>query len=88
MVSTRSDLLDRLLSPVADCLTPESAQRLLDFQIDPATRSRIEQLASKANEGQLTDVEKGEYFDYVDAMDLIAILQHKAHQVLKRPTGQ
>jgi hypothetical protein len=84
MVAPISSALDRLLDPVADCFTRESAERLVGLQIDSATRSRIDELARKANEGELTESERVEYHDYIEAMDLIAILQSKARQILVR----
>jgi hypothetical protein len=88
VVARASNILDRLLSPVVDCFNRESAERLAELQIAPDTRARIEELAQKANEGQLSDVERGEYAEYVQAMDWIAILQSKARESLaRRPTA-
>jgi len=84
MIAPASNALDRMLKPLAQCFTPESAERLLQFRIDPDTSAKIEELAGKANDGRLTDAERAEYLDYVDAMDLIAILQGEARQVLVR----
>lgn len=87
MVAPNPSVLDRLLVPVAECLTTESAERLVRLQIAPDTRFRIEELARKANDGELTDAEQLEYREYVEAMDFIGVLQSKARQVLARPTG-
>jgi len=57
---------------------------VIEFEIDPATRATIDDLARKANEGQLSENERQEYFEFVEAMDLIALLQHQARQVLRR----
>ena len=73
-----------MLAPIAGCLTRGSAQRLVRLQLDAATRRKIQTLAGKANAGLLTDAEKSEYFDYVEGMDLIGILQAKARKVLAR----
>ncbi|MGH7215161.1 MAG: hypothetical protein ACREIT_10405 [Tepidisphaeraceae bacterium] len=84
MVAPNESLLDRLLTPLAECLTEDSAQRLLRFELDADTRARVDLLASKANEGQLSDAERAEYLDFVEAVDLIAILQAKARKILER----
>jgi hypothetical protein len=84
MVARASNILDRLLNPVVDCFNRESVERLVELQIAPETRARIEELAQKANEGKLSDVERGEYTEYVEAMDWIAILQSKARESLAR----
>jgi hypothetical protein len=46
--------LDRLLDPLTDALTPESASALLNLRADPEVEARIEGLRRKANEGTLT----------------------------------
>jgi len=79
--------LQRLLDPITECLTRESAERILNFRADDATQARIDELADKANNGELTDDERTEYSQFVDAIDLIAILQANARRVLMRPTG-
>ena len=77
-------ILDRMLEPVTQCFTPEVAQRLLDLQPDAAVRTRIDELSGKANEGSLSAEERSEYEDYVEAVDLIGILQAKAGDVLAK----
>jgi hypothetical protein len=87
MIAPNSNALDRMLTPLAGCLTPESAQRVLEFQLEAETRSRIDELARKSDEGRLDDAEQAEYLDYVDAIDLIGILQSKARQILTNTRG-
>ena len=74
--------LDRLLDPVAKCLTLEVAQRLAEVRPDPLTQARIDELASKANEGNLAPAEQAEYHGYVEAIDIVSILQAKARKLL------
>lgn len=76
---TRRNMLDR----VADCLTPDSARRLLKLQIDDIDRARIDQLADKAARGDLSQLEQGEYRDLVETIDLIGILQAKARKIVQ-----
>ena len=74
--------LDRMLEPVSRCLTPEVADRLVQLQADPELQARIDELADKCTEGDLTDEERGEYETYVRAGNVIAILQAKARKSL------
>jgi len=74
--------LDRLLDPVARCLTTDVAQRLADIRPDPGTQARIDELAAKANEGTLAPAEQTEYQGYVEAIDIVSILQAKARKIL------
>jgi hypothetical protein len=84
MVASATHALNRLLAPLADCFTVELAERLVSFSIDPETRARIDELAQKANQGQLSDAENAEYREYVEGIDLIAVLQSQAKDVLVR----
>jgi hypothetical protein len=74
--------LDRILEPVSRCFTRESAKRLVDLRADPELQDRIDELADKSTEGELTPKERLEYETYVRAGTLISILQLKARKSL------
>jgi hypothetical protein len=76
--------LDRFLDPLTDALTPESASALLNLRADPEVEARIEGLRRKANEGTLTPDEDAEYKDFVEAVDIVSIMQAKARRFLSR----
>lgn len=76
--------LDRLLDPLTDALTPDSALALVNLRADPELEARIEELREKANEGVLTPAEDAEYKDFVEALDIVSIMQAKARRVLSR----
>ena len=80
-----SAILDRMLEPVARCFTPAVAKQIAELRADLATQARIDELAAKCNEGELTEAEKREYGAYVEAIDLIGILQAKARTLLTPP---
>ena len=79
---TTSTILDKMLEPVARCWTPAVAQEIAALRADPLTQARINELAAKCNEGLLTDAEQREYEAYVDALELIGLLQAKARALL------
>ena len=79
-----SAILDKLLEPVARCWTPAVAQQIAALRADPPTQARIDELATKCNKGELTDAEQREYEAYVEALDLIGLLQGKARAILAR----
>lgn len=83
-MSTETTYLDRILDPLAECFTPQVAHRLADLRADTQTQERLDILAAKANEGQLTPDENAEYRQFVDAIDLLAILQAKARDYLRQ----
>ena len=84
MATVNTSYFDRLLEPVAECFTQEMAQRLASLPIDPIVQTRIATLAAKANEGQLSADERAEYEDYIDAVDMIAVLQSRARRALDK----
>ena len=78
--------LDRLLDPLTDIFTPEVANAVLGLRADSETEARIAELRRKANEGTLTTAEETEYKEFVEAVDLISIIQTKArHFLAKHP---
>jgi hypothetical protein len=80
--------LERLLDPVSRCLTPEVARRLVALRADTGLQKRVDTLAQKCNEGQLTPEERDEYETYVHASRFIAVLQAKARKLLNQaPSG-
>jgi hypothetical protein len=87
MTTAETTYLDRLLAPVTECFTPEVAERLISLRLDPDIQARIEQLAAKANEGLLSSDERAEYQDYIEAVDLVGILQARAHSILSQRTA-
>ena len=76
-------VLDRLLNPVRDVLTPEVAQAIADLRADATTQGRLDDLAERHHEGQLTPDELTEYQSLVSGINLISVLQAKARSVLK-----
>jgi hypothetical protein len=80
-----AELLERMLAPFTDCLTPDAARRIVALRADAPTQDRIDELAGKANEGALTDNERAEYDKFRAAFHVITILQSRARRVLKQP---
>lgn len=88
MPQTTTNVLSQLLEPVGLMMPVEFARQLAAMRATPEVQARIDKLADKSNEGQLTDPERDEYLAYVDAIDVISILQAKARSVLARqPNG-
>ncbi|MCC6538758.1 MAG: hypothetical protein IT162_14480 [Bryobacterales bacterium] len=76
--------LDRLLDPMTEALTPESAAALVNLRADPEVAARVDELRRKANEGTLTPAEDAEYKEFVEAVDIVSIMQAKARRFLSR----
>jgi hypothetical protein len=77
-------VLDELLEPVTRAFSQEVAEALVKIKASQSAQERIARLAEKCNEGLLTPVERAEYESYVNAVDLISLLQAKARLWLVR----
>jgi hypothetical protein len=77
-------VLERLLEPVSRSLNTEAARKLIRLKADAVVQARVDELARKCNEGDLTPGERAEYERYVTAGNLIAILQAKARLLLAK----
>lgn len=84
MSNSGSNVLDRILDPLADCLTPEVAKKIADLRADVQTQARFDELADKANEGQLSNAERAEYDKFREAFHFLTIVQAKARSLLDR----
>ncbi len=82
MSNTTSNVLDQILTPFTECLTPDVAQRIVEMQASSETQSRLDELADKANEGQLSSMEESEYAKYREAFHFITVLQAKARHLI------
>ncbi len=76
--------LDRFLEPVTEAFTPALARAIVDLRADPELESQLKNLRRKANEGNLTPEEDAEYKEFVEAVDVISIIQAKARKFLAR----
>jgi hypothetical protein len=81
-------VLERLVAPLGECLTPESARRLLALKADSTLQARLDYLADRHNQGSLTPEEQAEYGKYVSYGTFIAILKSKARQLLAASSGE
>ena len=78
-----STLLDRLVEPVVRTFTPEVARALAELRADPTLQARMDELAEKCNEGELTPEERDEYRTSIQFGNFIALLQAKARALLQ-----
>jgi hypothetical protein len=89
MKSAKSDhVLDRLVASLGDCLTPESARRLLALKADSGLQAHVDELARRHSRGELTPEERAEYGQYVSYSTFVAILKSKARQLLANSASE
>ena len=76
-------ILDRLLDPLLECLTPEVAAKIAALRASPAVQARLDELAEKNSEGRITPEEYSEYAAMVSTGNMIAVLKVKARAILR-----
>jgi hypothetical protein len=80
-------MLNRVLEPVARCLTKRAARELASLRADETAQVQVRELAEKCNEETLTPEERAEYEACVMAANIVAILQAKARTRLALKRG-
>ena len=73
---------DKGTDQILEFFTVDQARAIVNFRGDAQLRARIEELAAKCNEGELSAAELAEYEGYVKANKFIAILQAKVGKLL------
>ena len=77
---------DRGVRLLMKIVLPEKAEAVISFGADPELQERIDELAERSTEGQLTEAERSEYAGYVRANKFVAILwQHARRFIESRP---
>jgi hypothetical protein len=80
-INSETSAFDRGVVPLLQMVLPDRAQLVIDFEVEPALRARIEELAEKSTEGVLTEEERGEYAGYVRANKFVSILKRQAERL-------
>ena len=73
---------DRGVRPLMQIVLPEEAEAVISFGADPELQKKIDELAERSAEGQLTEAERFEYAGYVRANKFVAILQQYAQSLI------
>jgi hypothetical protein len=81
-ISTDSSAFERATDGLLGFFTPEQARALVEYRGEAWLRGRIEELARKNTEADLTPEELAEYEGYVRANRFVAILQGKLRKLL------
>ena len=84
---TKQTAFQRGIEPLIELLIDGKEDVVLSFKPDPALVERIEQLASRCTEGELTAEEREEYEGYVRANTFLGILYGKAERMRHAVAG-
>lgn len=76
--------LNQMLEPLSRTLSVEAAESIVALRIAPQLEARVQELAERMNEGQLSDQERAEYRGYVLGAEILTLLKLKARRVTER----
>lgn len=79
-LATSSTAFARLFDPVTACFTPEVAEKVALVRVDDRTQARIDELADKCNEGDITAEELTEYEAFAFGAEILAVVQAQARR--------
>lgn len=68
----------RGIAPFFAIFSAEQTRKLAELQADASLDDRLTELAAKANEDELSEIERAEYEGYIEANNLLAVLQAEA----------
>lgn len=77
-------ILGRLIRPEQDDLSPDAARSILRLDFDAQDRTRMHQLAVKAQQGTLTAADEAELTSYRGVGRLLELMRSKARRSLRR----
>ena len=81
--NTEAAILGRLMQARDRSMSRDVAEYLLSIDFDAYDTERMNALAERAREGNLTTEEAGELDSYLHVGSLLSILQSKARRLLK-----
>lgn len=77
----------RLIQPEREDLSPDAARSLLRIEFTEQDKTRMHELALKAQDGTLTGTEQAEIDNYCRVGRLLDLMHSKARRSLKRPAS-
>lgn len=72
--------LNQMLEPLSQTLSVEAAESIVALKISPRLEARVQELAERRNEGQLSDQEQAEYLGYVIGAEILSLFKLKARR--------
>jgi hypothetical protein len=81
---TEAEVFSRIFEPEKPNLSQSAAQSILSLDFRAEDRTYMNALAEKARQGKLTKQEDAELETYIQVGHLLAIMQSKARQSLKK----
>jgi hypothetical protein len=86
-LETETEILEQVLQPATDGMSPEAAQALLRFQFNTAAVARMNELAEKNRQGTIAPSERALLERYLRVGNFLNLIHAKARHALAGPTS-
>ena len=83
--ASTSSVADKMLDLAAECFDAPTLNALAKLRLGPKLAARVDRLAGKANEGELTPREHEEYQSYIQTSEMLTLIQLRARVKLGLP---
>lgn len=77
-------MLEQIADLDAKSISRETARHLLELSFSTEHQQRVAELSQRARDGSLAPAERAELDEFIHVADLVAVLQSRARQALKR----
>lgn len=77
-------MVEQIAGLDAKSISPQTAHHFLDLLFSRSHQQQVDALSQKAQAGSLTPAERTKLDEFIRVADLLAILQSRARQALKR----
>lgn len=84
-ITTESDILARVLSSEVAALPREVASAILTWRLPQRDAERLQELADRNTEGELTPAEQRELESYVRVGQFLSVMQAQARLAVQTP---
>ena len=82
--SSEAAIFDRVFTNGKNSMSSTLAKHVVNLSFSDSDKQRMNELARKNRDGEITAGERDELFNYVKVGDMLAILQSKARVALKK----
>jgi hypothetical protein len=73
---------DQIVEPFVEFLNEDSARKIVELRASAEVQSKFDELAEKANKGELSSLDRGKYDRLLAAFHFVTVMQSKARRRL------
>ena len=78
----KDTIISEALRPITESLNADTAKHFAELRMSDGVQQRVNELATKCNEGELSDEERDQYESLVSVGNILAVLKAKAKKIV------